>query len=88
MFTFADNSLVMIETRGEPAAIAPAGAPAAVMGGFEVYMPDRILIDRAKGQSWILGTAALAPLAFSWKNPAWSDDQPLPPPSPIRCRQR
>ena len=82
MFTFADDFLVMIETRGAPAALAPAAKPAAVMGRFEVYMPGRILIDRTKGQDWMLATAALAPLAFSWENPAWSDDHPSAPRAP------
>ena len=83
VFTFADDSLIMIETRGEPSAMAPDTAPAMSLSGYEVFMPQQILLNRGAGQTWILATPALASIAISWKNPAWTDDHPVAPSEPF-----
>lgn len=83
VFTFADDALIMIETRGEPSAMAPDAAPATTIADFDVYMPQQILINRAAGQAWIVATPALAPIALSWKNPAWTRDRLIAPDAPF-----
>jgi hypothetical protein len=79
MFTFADDLLVMIETRDEPTALIPDTDPVAKIAGFEAYMPQMILINRETGRAWMLATLELVSTAFSWNNPAWGNDHPAAP---------
>ncbi|MBX3431283.1 MAG: hypothetical protein KF779_16980 [Hyphomonadaceae bacterium] len=83
VFTFADESLIMIETHGEPSAIAPDTAPATTIAEYEVFMPQQILLNRRTRQAWIVATPALASIALSWVNPAWTDDHPVAPSDPF-----
>ena len=82
MFTFADDALVMIETRGAPDAIRPDTDPVAEIAGFEAFMPQMILINQETGRAWWLATPPLIALALSWDNPAWTDDHPSAPDAP------
>ncbi len=79
MFTFADDALVMMETRGAPGAMVPDVAPVANVGGFDAYMPHLILVNEEAAQAWMLSTQTLVGIAFSWDNPAWEQDTPSAP---------
>lgn len=79
MFTFADDALVMFETRGAPNAMVPDVDPVANVGGFDAYMPHLILVNGDAGQAWMLSSPMLVGLAFSWANPAWENDAPSAP---------
>lgn len=79
IFTFADDSLVMIETHDPAVALAPDAEPVTSIGAFEVFMPQRILVNRQAGQAWMVADPSYAALAISWKNPAWRADQVTAP---------
>jgi hypothetical protein len=74
MFTFADDKLVLFEARGASANLRPAGDPAAKVAGFEVFLPQQLLIDEPRDRAVVFGSFALAPIALHWNNPAWSSD--------------
>jgi hypothetical protein len=79
MFTFADDKLVLFEARGASANLRPAGDPAANVAGFEVFLPQQLVIDAPRDRAVVFGAFALAPIALHWKNPAWSSDHVVAP---------
>jgi hypothetical protein len=79
MFTFADDKLVLFEARGASANLRPEGDPAAKVAGFEVFLPQQLVIDEPKDRAVVFGAFALAPLALHWNNPAWSSDHVAAP---------
>lgn len=74
IFTFADDKLVLIHTRGKPENLRPDAEPVAQLEDFDVYMPHRIIVNTKVAQSAVFGELPIAPLAFHWDNPAWTSD--------------
>jgi hypothetical protein len=74
MFTFADDKLVLIHTRGQPGNLRPDAEPVAQFEDFDVYMPHQIIVNAETGQSAVFGEFPIVPLAFHWNNPAWTAD--------------
>jgi len=78
IFTFADDKLVLIHTRGQPDNLRPDAEPVAQFEDFDVYMPHQIIVNAKTGQSAVFGEFPIVPLAFHWDNPAWTSD-PISP---------
>lgn len=74
MFTFADDELVLIHTRGQADNLRPDTEPVAQFEDFDVYMPQQIIVNAKTGQSAVFGEFPMVPLAFHWDNPAWTSD--------------
>jgi hypothetical protein len=74
IFTFADDRLVLIHTRGQPDNLRPDAEPVAQFEDFDVYMPHQIIVNAKTGQSAVFGEFPIVPLAFHWDNPAWTSD--------------
>ena len=74
MFTFADDKLVLIDTRGQADNLRPDTEPVAQYEDFDIYMPQRIIVNAKTGQSAVFGEIGVLPLAFHWDNPAWTSD--------------
>ena len=74
IFTFADDKLVLIHTRGQPDNLRPDAEPVAQYEDFDVYMPHRIIVNAKTGRSAVFGEIPIVPLAFHWDNPAWTSD--------------
>tara|TARA_R110002096_G_scaffold29497_12_gene88777 strand:+ start:17098 stop:17982 length:885 start_codon:yes stop_codon:yes gene_type:complete len=74
IFTFADDKLVLIHTRGQADNLRPEAEPVAQFEDFDVYMPHRIIVNPETGQSAVFGEFPIVPLAFHWDNPAWTSD--------------
>lgn len=74
MFTFADDKLVLIHTRGQADNLRPDTEPVAQFEDFDVYMPQQIIVNAKTGQSAVFGETSIVPLAFHWDNPAWASD--------------
>ena len=78
IFTFADDKLVLIHTRGQPDNLRPDAEPVAQFEDFDVYMPHQIIVNAKTGQSAVFGEFPIVPLAFHWDNPAWTSDNISP----------
>tara|TARA_R110000868_G_scaffold120773_7_gene320669 strand:+ start:4443 stop:5354 length:912 start_codon:yes stop_codon:yes gene_type:complete len=76
VFTFADDTLVLIEVRGDAAAMAPEADPVGQLGDFEVFMPAQIMLNRPAGRAWAFQSMDVLVLALGWENPAWTEDRP------------
>ena len=74
MFTFADDKLVLIHTRGQADNLRPDAEPVAQFEDFDIYMPQQIIVNAKTGQSAVFGEFPVVPLAFHWDNPAWTSD--------------
>ncbi len=74
MFTFADDKLVLIHTRGQADNLRPDTEPVAQFEDFDVYMPQQIIVNTKTGQSAVFGEFPIVPLALHWDNPAWTSD--------------
>ena len=74
IFTFADDKLVLIDTRGQADNLRPDTEPVAQYEDFDIYMPQRIIVNAKTGQSAVFGEIGVLPLAFHWDNPAWTSD--------------
>jgi hypothetical protein len=70
-FTFADDSLVIVEAHGGAAeAVARrAGDISWSMIGLDVYRSTSTLVDSANDTAWILSAEALHPHLYIWANP-------------------
>ena len=79
IFTFADDKLVLFEARGASANLRPPGDPAANVAGFEVFLPQQLVIDAPRDRAIVFGSFPLAPIALHWNNPAWLSDQVAAP---------
>ena len=76
VFTFADERLVAIETRGAVDAIRPDADPVAELGGFAVYMPGNVVIRAGTQQAFRFDALDLAWMALAWDNPVWHGNSP------------
>jgi hypothetical protein len=74
IFTFADDKLVLIHTRGQPDNLRPDAEPVAQFEDFDIYMPHQIIVNAKTGQSAVFGEFPIVPLAFHWDNPAWTSE--------------
>ncbi len=74
MFTFADDKLVLIDTRSQADNLRPDTEPVAQYEDFDIYMPQRIIVNAKTGQSAVFGEIGVLPLAFHWDNPARTSD--------------
>ena len=83
VFTFADERLVAIETRGAVEAMRPDTAPVAELDGFAVYMPDNIVIRAGTQQAFRFDALDLAWMALAWDNPVWHGNSPAADAAPF-----
>ncbi|WP_300530827.1 hypothetical protein [Maricaulis sp.] len=83
MLTFADDTLIMIETRGEIDGLVPQTAPAMQMAQFDVYPETTTIHDRDAGRLVRLNSLHEANLLLFWDNPAWSGSLPNSQGAPV-----
>lgn len=71
IFTFADNKLTYIESRGKAvkSLIDTRTDTARAYLGYQVYFSDRVFAHVEKDAVWILTEAATHPNLFTWENP-------------------
>lgn len=79
LFTFADDALILLEARGQAAALTPAGDPMASVAGYDVYERGMIVIRPGEDQAWLLTPASLQTFMMFWENPVWAVAQPVAP---------
>lgn len=83
VMTFADGTLVAIETRGAVEAMRPEADPVAEIDGFEVFMPDMVVTHAATGQAFAIADLELAWMPLGWDNPVWRNESPEVPVAPF-----
>jgi hypothetical protein len=75
IFTFADDSLVLITTRGMAENLRPDAEPVASLEDFDVYVPQMVIVNTNTDEATLFGEFAIVPLALHWDNPAWASDE-------------
>jgi hypothetical protein len=63
IFTFADDKLILIHTRGQADNLRPDMEPDAQFEDFDVYMPQQIIVNVKTGQSAVFGEVPVVPLS-------------------------
>lgn len=76
VFTFADDGLVLIDTRGGADNLRPENiVPVAEPGEFQVYLPHKIIVNTSNNSASLFDDFAIMPVAMYWENPAWTSDE-------------
>ena len=83
IFTFADDQLMLVDARGEANNFRPGPDPAFQIEGFDIYMPDQLVVHTAANRVSLFATFPGAPLALHWDNPAWTQDAITAPSGPF-----
>lgn len=76
VFTFADNKLVYIEARGNTYKTLVAGRQDTARNymNYEVYVEDRLFLNKEKDAAWIITPEAMHTNLFTWQNPHLDPD--------------
>jgi len=71
VFTFADNQLVYIEAKGNvfKTLTSHRNDTARTYMDYEVYIKDKLFINKKKDAAWILTKEAMHSNLFTWENP-------------------
>ncbi len=76
VFTFADNKLVYIEARGNAykTLVSKRKDTARNYIKYEVYVKDRLFLNKEKDIAWIITKEAMHTNLFAWENPYLDPD--------------
>lgn len=78
VFTFADGDLVMLEARGNAAALRPDRDPDASVDGYDIFMAEGVTHRPGEDQAWLMSESAFRAFLMFWDNPVWRQEDPAP----------